>query len=97
VRSAAGLEIRVTGFDNTRSLGSLTFTFYDAAGKPIPPGAIRADAAKDFASYFASSGLGGVFQLRAVFPVNGDASGVVSCEATLSNSAGTTTTQRTFF
>ena len=97
VRTAAGLEIRITGFDNTRSLGSLTFTFYDAAGNPIAPGAIRADAAKDFASYFASSGLGGIFQLRAVFPVNGNASGVASCEATLSNSAGTATTQRTFF
>ena len=96
-RTAAGLEIRITGFDNTRSLGSLAFTFYDATGNPIAPGTIRADAAKDFASYFADSGLGGIFQLRAVFPVNGNASGVASCEATLSNSAGTATTQRTFF
>jgi len=97
MRTAAGLEIRITGFDNTRSIGSLAFTFYDATGNPIAPGAIRADATKDFASYFASSGLGGIFQLRAVFPVDGNAAGVASCEATLSNSAGTVTTQRTFF
>ena len=97
MRTAGGLEIRITGFDNTRSLGALAFTFYDAAGNPIAPGAIRTDAAADFASYFAGSDLGGVFLLRAVFPVTGDASGVASCEATLTNSAGSAKTQRTFF
>jgi len=91
------LEIRITGFDNTRSLGSLSFTFYDAAGNAIAPGAIRADATKDFAGYFAGSGLGGIFLLRATFPVNGNTSGVASCEATLTNSAGTAKTQRSFF
>ena len=94
IRSGTGLEIRITGFDNTRSLGSLTFTFYDAAGNTITPGAVRADVEKDFASYFANSGFGGAFLLRAVFPVNGDASGMVSCQATLTNAAGTATTQR---
>jgi hypothetical protein len=97
LRTTGGLEIRVTGFDNTRSLGPLTFTFYDVAGAPIAPGTLRADASGDFASYFNGSSLGGVFLLRAVFPVNGNASGVVSCEATLANSAGTAKTQRSFF
>ena len=97
VRFASALEIRITGFDNTRSLGALSFTFYDAAGNPIAPGAIRSDAAADFAQYFAASGLGGVFLLRAVFPVTGDAALVASCEATLANSAGSAKTQRTSF
>jgi hypothetical protein len=97
IRSETGLEVRITGFDNTRSLGSLTFTFYDTAGKTIAPGALRTDVEKDFAGYFANSGLGGIFLLRAVFPVNGDASGVASCQATLTNAAGTATTQRTAF
>ena len=66
-------------------------------GTAIAPGAIRADVEKDFAGYFSGSGLGGMFLLRAVFPVNGNASGVASCEATLTNSAGTATTQRSFF
>ena len=97
VRSASALEIRITGFDNTRSLGQLSFMFYDAAGNAIAPGAIRSDAAADFAKYFASSDLGGVFLLRAVFPVTGDAALVASCEVTLANSAGSAKTQRTSF
>jgi hypothetical protein len=97
IRSAGTLEIRITGFDNTRSLGALSFTFYDAAGDPIAPGAIRTDAAADFARYFAASDLGGVFLLRAVFPVTGDTSRVAFCDATLANSAGSAKTQRTAF
>ena len=97
VRSAGTLAVSITGFDNTRSLGALSFTFYDADGNPIAPGAIRADATADFAQYFAGSGLGGVFLLRAEFPVTGNAAMVASCEATLANSAGSTRTQRTSF
>jgi hypothetical protein len=95
VRSAGSVEIRITGFDNTRSLGTLGFTFYDAGGNMIAPGAIRVDVAADFVNYFAGSDLGGVFLLRAVFPVNGDAAQVTSYEATLANSAGSAKTQRT--
>jgi hypothetical protein len=97
VRNAGALEIRIAGFDNTRSLAALSFTFYDATGNPIAPGAIRTDAGADFAKYFAASDLGGVFLLDAVFPVTGDASLVASCEATLTNSAGSSKTQRTYF
>ena len=97
VRSTGTLAVSITGFDNTRSLGALSFTFYDAAGNPIAPGAIRTDATADFAQYFAGSGLGGVFLLRAEFPVTGNAAMVASCEATLANSAGSSKTQRTSF
>jgi hypothetical protein len=97
VRSAGTLAVSITGFDNTRSLGALSFTFYDAAGNPIAPGAIRTDATADFAQFFAISGLGGVFLLRAEFPVNGNAAMVASFEATLTNSAGSTPIQRLSF
>jgi hypothetical protein len=97
VRSAGTVEIQVTGFDNTRSLGALSFTFYDAAGNPLPPGTIRTDATADFTTYFAASNLGGVFLLHAVFPVTGDTAHVASCEATLANSAGSAKTQPTYF
>jgi hypothetical protein len=97
VRSSSSLEVLITGYDNTRSLGALSFTFYDANGNAIGPGAIGADASGDFAKYFAGSDLGGVFLLRAVFPVGGDATQVASCEATLANSAGSAKTQRTSF
>uniref|UniRef100_Q029I0 Abnormal spindle-like microcephaly-associated protein ASH domain-containing protein n=1 Tax=Solibacter usitatus (strain Ellin6076) TaxID=234267 RepID=Q029I0_SOLUE len=88
VRSSGAVEVRVTGFDNTRTLGGLVFTFYDGAGKTLA--SVPDDAAADFARFFAASDLGGVFQLRAIFPVGGDASQISSCDVTLANSAGTT-------
>ena len=97
VRSAAGVEVQVTGFDNTRTAGPLTFTFFDAAGNAIAPGAINADATASFASYFQSSGLGGVFLLTAVFPVTGDPSQVGAFQVQIANSAGTAQTARTAF
>jgi hypothetical protein len=97
VRSAGTLAVSITGFDNTRTLGALSFTFYDADGNLIAPGAIRTDATAEFDRYFAGSGLGGVFLLRAEFPVTGNAALVASCEATLTNSAGSAKTQRTSF
>lgn len=96
-RSSSSVEIRLSGFDNTRSLGALTFTFYDAGGNIIAPGAIRADATPQFTSFFAGSSLGGVFLLRAVFPITGDPAQVASCEVTLTNSAGSFKTQRIYF
>jgi len=72
-------------------------TAYDATGNPIAPGAIRTDATADFAQYFAGSSLGGVFLLRAEFPVTGNSALVASCETTLVNSAGSSKTQRTSF
>ena len=97
VRSGGVVELRITGFDNTRSLSALAFTFYDVGGNVIAPGVIRADAAADFSRYFAASDLGGVFLLRLAFPVTGDSSGIASCDAALTNSAGSTKTARTTF
>jgi hypothetical protein len=97
MRSAAGVEVRVTGFDNTRTAGALTFTFFDAAGNAVAPGAIHSDATANFASYFQNSDLGGVFLLRAVFPVTGDPSQVGAFQVQFANSAGTAQTARTAF
>jgi hypothetical protein len=97
VRSAASLEARVTGFDNTRTAGPLTFTFFDAAGNTVAPGPIHADATANFASYFQNSALGGVFLLTAVFPVTGDASGISAFQAQITTAAGTAQTPRTMF
>ncbi len=97
VRSAAGVEVQVTGFDNTRTAGPITFTFFDAGGNAITPGAIRTDATATFASYFQNSGLGGVFLLTAVFPVTGDPSQVGAFQVQIANSTGTAQTARTSF
>jgi hypothetical protein len=97
VRSAAGIEVQATGFDNTRTAGPLTFTFFDASGNAIAPGAIGADATATFTSYFQSSALGGVFLLTAVFPVTGDPSQISAFQVQIANSAGTAQTARTTF
>ncbi|HWB85296.1 MAG TPA: choice-of-anchor D domain-containing protein [Bryobacteraceae bacterium] len=96
-RSTGSIEVRVTAFDNTRTAGGLTFTFYDAAGNAIAPGAIHVDGTAAFSQYFQTSNTGGTFLLRAVFPVTGDAAGIASVTVGLANSAGTTTTPRASF
>jgi hypothetical protein len=86
--------VQIAGFDNTRSAGALSFTFYDAGGNLIAPGAIPANATAAFAQYFSTS-EGGGFLLSATFPVTGDASQITYVQAAFSNSAGTSTTLRT--
>ena len=93
--SGAGIEVRITGYDNVRTAGPLGFTFYDRSGGVIAPGTIRADSSADFGRYFQTSDLGGQFQLRAAFPVTGDASGIDSVEVELTNSAGSAKSTRT--
>jgi hypothetical protein len=95
VRSTGTLEVDLTGFDNTRSAGALSFTFFDASGNPIAP-AVLANGSSSFAQYFQNS-AGGTFELKAVFPVVGDTSTVASFQAVVTNSAGNTTTARTNF
>jgi len=96
-RQSAAITVQADGFDNTRSAGKLSFTFYDASGNSISPGAIAADATTGFASYFGTSGLGGVFALTAVFPVTGNPSQVVAFDFQITNSAGATRSARTSF
>ena len=95
VRSAGAIEVRLTGFDNTRTGGAIVYTFYDTVGNALP--AISVDNTADFARYFAESDAGGAFVLRSVFPVSGDASQIVEFAAQMSNSAGSTATGRIRF
>jgi hypothetical protein len=90
-RQTATLTVDITGFDNTRTAGKLSFTFYDSSGNAILPGAINADSTAAFTSYFAGSNDGGQFALAAVFPVNGDPTKVSGFTVQLVNSAGTVT------
>jgi hypothetical protein len=97
-RQTSAVTVNVTGFDNTRSAGLLTFTFYDAGGNVISPGPINYGSTAAFSSYFAGSGDGGQFALSAYFPVlNGNPSQVGGFTVELANSAGTVTTARTSF
>ncbi|MEK7408830.1 MAG: choice-of-anchor D domain-containing protein [Acidobacteriota bacterium] len=96
-RAGGGLEVRLTGFDNSRSVSQAVFTFLDAGDRPVEPGPIRVDLAAEFRRYFETSTLGGVFAMRAVFPVTGDASRIAAVEAEMTNSIGTTRTERLRF
>jgi hypothetical protein len=87
ILAAGSLEVRLSGFDNTRSAGPLAFTFSDDAGKVIAPGTLRVDGTPEFARYFQASDTG-AFALRAVFPVTGDPGRIAAVDASITNTAG---------
>jgi hypothetical protein len=95
-RNGSNLEIDITGFDNTREVGSLNFRFFDRAGAPLG-GVITTTPGDQFRTYFAQSNLGGVFKMRAVFPVTGDATIVGSVLIEIANTVGRTDLQRLTF
>jgi hypothetical protein len=96
-RHSSGISVELTGFDNTRSASQISFVFYDADGRALSQGPIRADASSDFRRYFESSIAGGAFSLRAVFPVTGDAGLIRGVEVEMINSAGAARTERLSF
>jgi hypothetical protein len=51
-RPSGTIDVQVTGFDNTRTIGRLAFTFYDAGGNIIAPGTIQTDGRWRSASSF---------------------------------------------
>ena len=94
-RNASNLEIDITGFDNTRGVGSLNFRFFDKSGNAL--GVLTSTLADQFKAFFDQSNLGGVFRLRASFPVTGDATIVGSVLVEIANSVGRTDLQRLTF
>ena len=98
-RRVQDLDVSLSGFDNTRSVSQALFTFFDAGGRPLAPGTIRADVKREFSEFFKSSTTtGGVFTMRATFPVQGGAaSQVAGVDVEIVNNAGGTRTQRLTF
>jgi hypothetical protein len=90
VKNASMLEIELTGYDNTRTADALAFTFYTSKGEAVQPGTIRVNGAADFKRYFETSSVGGVFTLKAVFPVAGPLTDIASVEVQLTNTKGAT-------
>ena len=87
-RGAGAIEVRVAGFDNSRSTTQIVFTFFDRAGGAVAPGRIVVDAASEFRRYFETSSVGGLFELRAAFPVTGDAASIAELEVEIANALG---------
>jgi hypothetical protein len=97
LRSAEGLEVQLIGFDTARSASLVSFTFYDLNGLVVAPDAIFVDLSAAFRSYFNTSQLGGIFSLRAVFPVTGNVLRIGAVEVAIANSSGATGSPRTAF
>jgi hypothetical protein len=95
-RFADRLELVLTGFDNTFSIGAMTFRFFDAAGQPIAA-AMPADFSAAFRDFYTRSPGGSTFQMMLRFGVSGNSGAVAGVEADLVNSAGTVRTTRLGF
>ena len=96
-RTGTGVDVSISGFDNTRTASQIAFTFFDASSAPVGAGAIRVDAGGDFRRYFESTAAGGAFQVRASFPIAGNASQVSAVEVEVTNSAGVARSERIRF
>ncbi|MEZ5403501.1 MAG: choice-of-anchor D domain-containing protein [Bryobacteraceae bacterium] len=97
VRGANGIEITADGFDNSRTVSELRFTFYDASGARLAE-PLAAAVGDQFTRYFRESTLGGLFRLSTRVPiVSGDASGVAGVEIELRNALAAASTGRLRF
>jgi hypothetical protein len=96
-RRVSDLDVNIAGFDNTHSISQLGFTFYDTKGNMVQPGLIRVVSPPEFKQYFAANQAGGMFTMRASFPITGDATQISGVDVQVTNLAGTASTQRVRF
>ncbi len=89
------LDVVISGFDNTYSMGAMSFTFFDRNGGSIA--GFPADFTADFHAFFQNQAAGSSFLMRLTFGVTGDVSKVGAVDVALSNSAGTVRTPRLNF
>ncbi len=94
--SSAMAEVVLTGFDTTRTVSRISFTFYLKNGQAASPGRIDADVAAPFTDYYKSVS-GSTFSLRANFPVSGTFTELDGVEVEVANSAGSSRTGRLRF
>ncbi len=84
------ITVSISGFDNSRTAGSLSFQFYNKAGGAVG-GLLSADVVPDFKQFFtAAPDAGGAFLLRASFPVTGAATAIGSVDVRMANGIGVT-------
>jgi hypothetical protein len=95
--TTTNIELQINGWDNTQTASTIVFNFYDSSGKVIAPANLSVAGTSAFQQYFATSSLGGVFSLDALFPVTGNADLIVSAVVQLTNSVGTAQTAKITF
>jgi hypothetical protein len=84
----SGVDVQVSGYDNTRSLTAASFTFLQKDGAVLAPGALQEDLTAAFKDYFENSTVGGNFQLHLSFPVTGDPAVIDSVRVVMTNGTG---------
>jgi len=92
---ANALDVVISGFDNTYSIGALSFAFFDRSGGSIV--SLSADFTANFNAFFRGQTGGSSFLMRVSFPVTGDASQVGGVTVILTNAAGVVSTPRLNF
>jgi hypothetical protein len=88
-RESNALDVTVTGYDNTRTAGVMSFSFFNSQGAFIG-NSVPADFTQEFYNYFFQTAYnaGGMFKMTAHFPVTGNPGQVSSVQVDLMNSAG---------
>src|ERR1019366_6171631 len=92
---ANDLDVAISGFDNTYSIGGMSFSFFNRSGGSIA--AISADFTSNFHAFFQNQTAGSSFLMRITFPVTGDATQVGGVEVILNSTAGVVRTPRLNF
>lgn len=91
LKSDTRIDVRFSAFDNTHQASQLAFTFYQKNGQVVTPGRMTANVAQLMAGYFSENPrVGGIFSLRAAFPVTGAAADIDRVDVEIVNAAGTT-------
>jgi len=80
------LDVVLAGFDNTYSIGNMSFAFVNRTGGSIA--SIPADFTSSFRTFFQGQTAGSSFLMRVTFPVTGDVTQVGGVAVTLNNTAG---------
>ena len=96
-KGSGTLNLTITGFDNTRTAGRMSFSFFDAQGAYIGQ-PVTADFTELFYNFFQSQfNAGGMFKMTAQFPVTGGTGGIASVQVDLMNTAGDAQSAKTGF
>ncbi len=91
VRNSAGFTVAIVGFDTTRAVTQIMFTFTAAAGSNLQTTSAAVQAASQFSSWYqssASTAYGSQFSFTIPFTVAGNVQSIVSVAAMLVNAAG---------
>jgi len=89
------LDVVIAGFDNTYSIGAMSFAFFDRSGASIT--SLSADFTANFKAFLQGQTAGSSFLMRVSFPVSGDVTQIGGVNVTLTNAAGVVITPRLNF